>query len=435
MDINFASSRRSSATKAPDIVALVTHLMRYSGSRHLILWGDWGQNSFLESSKGQYTVTVLGDCDTGDEIFSLFERQEQGSCLLLARDGFSRSKDSTLLSAVSRFCTYSVVAGSASLGQTLEPSCGISLESSRWRLLFSGTVLRSDDVREPVNVFYQKAFMVEAPPDFAVVAIIAAYNEIDIVAHSIAHLLQQQVGVYFIDNWSTDGTFELVRKQFGDRLVGVERFPANATSSTFDLYALLKRKEQLAQSINAAWIIHQDADEFRYSPFAGRSLRDGLFVVDQSGYNAVNHTVLEFPPTGNLKRLHDNPEAMLTQFRFGRQASDLVQVKAWKKTHRLVSLADNAGHHVKFEGKRIYPFNFLLKHYPIRSQEQGQRKVFLERIPRYSQEGKQRGWHVQYSKLCSDHSFAEDRSDLESFDLHDFDNRFLVQRLTGCGIG
>src|SRR6266702_668991 len=379
MDINFASSRRSSATKAPDIVALVTHLMRYSGSRHLILWGDWGQNSFLESSKGQYTVTVLGDCDTGDEIFSLFERQEQGSCLLLARDGFSRSKDSTLLSAVSRFCTYSVVAGSASLGQTLEPSCGISLESSRWRLLFSGTVLRSDDVREPVNVFYQKAFMVEAPPDFAVVAIIAAYNEIDIVAHSIAHLLQQQVGVYFIDNWSTDGTFELVRKQFGDRLVGVERFPANATSSTFDLYALLKRKEQLAQSINAAWIIHQDADEFRYSPFAGRSLRDGLFVVDQSGYNAVNH--------------------------------------------------------VKFEGKRIYPFNFLLKHYPIRSQEQGQRKVFLERIPRYSQEGKQRGWHVQYSKLCSDHSFAEDRSDLESFDLHDFDNRFLVQRLTGCGIG
>jgi DNA repair exonuclease SbcCD ATPase subunit len=40
-----------------------------------------------------------------------------------------------------------------------------------------------------------------------------------------------------------------------------------------------------------------------------------------------------------------------------------------------------------------------MRHYPIRSAEQGERKVFRERKPRFDPEELARGWHVQYEGL------------------------------------
>jgi hypothetical protein len=214
-------------------------------------------------------------------------------------------------------------------------------------------------------------------------------------------------------------------------LLGLERFPQEGPASSFDLHDLLCRKEAVAQSLEVAWVIHQDADEFRYAPFETCTLRDGVYIADQAGYNALNHTVIEFPPTGS-EPVQGSPERALEHFRFGRQPSDLVQVKAWKKERVPVSLATSAGHQV---GRRIYPFNYLLKHYPVRSQEHGSRKIFEERLPRYSSACKEKGWHVHYTRLEPAHRFTESRAALIKFEESDFHSRFLIQRLTGCGIG
>ena len=42
--------------------------------------------------------------------------------------------------------------------------------------------------------------------DFSVVAIIAAYNEADIIEHVVRDLIDQGIHVYFLDDGSTDRT-------------------------------------------------------------------------------------------------------------------------------------------------------------------------------------------------------------------------------------
>ena len=67
------------------------------------------------------------------------------------------------------------------------------------------------------------------------------------------------------------------------------------------------------------------------------------------------------------------------------------------------------GHDARFPGRRVFPYKFLLLHYPARSQEQGERKVFRDR------------------QGCRN---AEERLAPGG----EFDRRYLVERLSGIGI-
>src|SRR5215831_9333004 len=98
---------------------------------------------------------------------------------------------------------------------------------------------------------------------FRVIAIIAAFNEGDIISSAIGHLVSNGIHVYLIDNCSTDDTVEQARSWLGRGLLHIESFPAkeNAESSgRFDWTGILQRKEQLAAELQADWFIHQDAD-------------------------------------------------------------------------------------------------------------------------------------------------------------------------------
>jgi len=277
----------------------------------------------------------------------------------------------------------------------------------------------------------------QAPPkssaSFSVVAIMAVYNESDVIVRSIKKLLAQGIDVYIIDNWSTDGTYEVVADTFGSELAGLERFPEAGPIENFDLHSLLKRKEEIAKALRADWFIHCDADEIRYSPWHGVSLRDAIYRVDQEGYNAINHTVVEFHPTDNGFGRDADFEKYFQYFSFGAQQADFVRVNAWKNSGQLVSLAATGGHQIIFEGRSIYPYKFLIKHYPVRSQEHGARKVFLERRGRYLPAAKARGWHFHYDHLRESHRFLADPSALTWFDSERFYGDYLAQRLTGIG--
>jgi hypothetical protein len=83
----------------------------------------------------------------------------------------------------------------------------------------------------------------------------------------------------------------------------------------------------------------------------------------------------------------------------------------------------------------VYPFRFLLRHYPIRTQEQGERKVFADRLPRFNRfERLVRGWHTQYNDLRKEDSFIRDPATLTLFDEKTFYQEYLVERLSGVGI-
>ena len=245
-----------------------------------------------------------------------------------------------------------------------------------------------------------------------VLALLAAYNEEDIVGQIVADLLRQQVQVYFIDDGSTDSTVAQVEPWLGHGVVAIERRERAATSSWA---ALLRHKAELAQRLAADWFIHQDADEIRESPWEGLSLRDAIARVDRLGYNAIDFHALDFWPIDESWKAGDDPRRALPHWA-PCQPHDKVRINAWKKTPGQVDLVSSGGHEARFPGRRVFPLRFLMRHYAIRSQAHGERKIFADRLPRLGAEGRERGWNVHYEWYAPGDSFLRDPATLTRFD-------------------
>jgi len=274
----------------------------------------------------------------------------------------------------------------------------------------------------------------KVPDDFNVVAIMTAYNEEDIIVPSIKHLIDQGISVYLIDNWSTDSTAELAERYLGRGLLKIEKFPKEGPAPYYNWEELLARVGNLTKEIEADWFIHHDADEIRASPWSELNLRQGIYRVDRAGYNCIDHTVITFHPTDNNFVPGSNFEAHFKHFDFGTHPAYFSQLKAWKNWGQSVSLTESGGHEARFEGRRVYPYKFLLKHYPIRSQEHGQKKVLRERKARWNPEERAKGWHTHYDEIDADHSFLHSPLQLLVFEEHHFNTTYLTERLSGVGI-
>ena len=83
---------------------------------------------------------------------------------------------------------------------------------------------------------------------------------------------------------------------------------------------------------------------------------------------------------------------------------------------------------MRFEGRRIFPLRFLLRHYPIRGQTHGRRKVLEERKGRFVDDELAYGWHRQYDHVAEpDHLFLRNPAALCPFDLDLIRLETLVQ--------
>jgi hypothetical protein len=256
--------------------------------------------------------------------------------------------------------------------------------------------------------------------EFRVVAILSAYNEADIISPVIAHLVDNGVDVYLIDNRSSDDTVAEAARWLGKGLLKIEQFPehepAPGETLPFDWTAILRRKEELARELDADWFLHHDADEFREAPFPGMKLRDAIQWVDRLGYNCIGFRVFNFPPTDDRFQPGSDPRE---HFRYWEEAAefDRRQLKAWKNPGRPVSLVPSGGHEVGLPDRRVFPIPFLLRHYPVRGQAHGVRKVFSERRGRFVDRERARQWHIQYDAIVDEsHDFLADPAGLRPFD-------------------
>jgi len=252
---------------------------------------------------------------------------------------------------------------------------------------------------------------------FRVVALISAYNEGDIVEPVLEHLAANGVWSYLIDDGSTDDTVERARRWLGRGLLGIERFEGSADAGGKTSWrALLARKRQLACELGADWYIHHDADEIREAPWPGMSLRDAIRWVDRVGLNLIDFRVLNFCPVDDAYRAGMDPREHFTRWEEPAEY-DLMQRKCWKAGQPGLDLAEG-GHDVRFAERRIFPLRFLLRHYPIRGQAHGRRKVLEERKGRFVDDELAYGWHRQYDHIAQpDHVFLRNPATLRAFDL------------------
>jgi glycosyl transferase family 2 len=253
-------------------------------------------------------------------------------------------------------------------------------------------------------------------PAFRVVAIVAAYNEADIIAQVVADLIDQGVLVYMLDDGSTDGTAAIVEPLIGRGLLRIEALrPPAAAPEPFDWERILRRKAEVAREVEADWCIHHDADEFRESPWRGVPLAEALARVDAAGFTAVDFASLDFWPTHDRFQPGDDVRAAFP-FYAERAPYDRVQVRAWKRTGAAVDLASSGGHEAQFHGRSVFPLRFISRHYPIRGQAHGARKVLRERVGRFRGDERARGWHVQYDGVLDNASFIHDPATMTRYD-------------------
>jgi hypothetical protein len=248
----------------------------------------------------------------------------------------------------------------------------------------------------------------EAQP---IVALIATFNEEDIIGEAIAHLVAQGVSVYLIDNHSTDGTVREASRFLERGVIGIETFPKKKPKE-FDWSSLLRRKEELAKELPASWFIHNDADEFRDSLMANTTLAQAIRDVGEAGYNAIDFAVYNFWPTLDDGPLGDGVANALLYCEPSSSKWAFKQVKCWRNLGVPIDLVSSGGHDVAFDGRRVFPVRFPVRHYPIRSNEHGQRKVFAERKARFSAKERARSWHIQYDEFREGCDFLRDPANL-----------------------
>jgi glycosyltransferase involved in cell wall biosynthesis len=262
-----------------------------------------------------------------------------------------------------------------------------------------------------------------AAEDFTVIAILAAFNEGDVVAQVIADLVRQGIQVYMLDHGSTDDTVAQAEPFLGNGLLEIERLPAGPTVRWSDV---LRRKEELASRLAADWFLHQDADEFRESPWENLGLREAVRRVDRLGYDAIDFELLNFWPTHDgFRPGADVREAF--QYYEHAQSFDKVQVRCWRRSEHAVDLVSSGGHDAIFPGRKVFPLRFLLRHYPVRGQAHGERKVLEERLARFAPEERAQGWHVQYAAALAGKGFLRDSASLILYDPERVRLRLLLQ--------
>tara|TARA_R110002072_G_scaffold60301_2_gene153305 strand:+ start:692 stop:1798 length:1107 start_codon:yes stop_codon:yes gene_type:complete len=245
---------------------------------------------------------------------------------------------------------------------------------------------------------------------FTVTALISAYNEQDVIGHVVDYLTGLGVRVHLLDDGSTDETVAVARAAARPGLLTVEPFapPRPPRERAYCWEAILARKVELAASLPSDWFMHYDADEFRESPWPALDLCQGLARVDALGYSAVQFEVLNFWATRELEPGED-PRQAFTRFAPA-DPWDRVQIKAWRRQPQVELL--QGGHEVSFPDRRVFPLSFVNRHYPLRGEVHGRRKVFQERLPRFLEAERARGWHVHYDRFQEAEGLLRDAAEL-----------------------
>ena len=244
-----------------------------------------------------------------------------------------------------------------------------------------------------------------------IIALMATYNEADIVQQSVSYMIAQGIPLIILDS-STDGSSEILSEFLGKGLLAIDKSP----SGNFELEKILERLWEDVSKENPDWIVLCDADEFLEPPCKGMSLKEAIEFEAREGYNMIQFNNFEFL----LTRLdqHSRETDVRRRLRYYTWYDDM-RFNAFK-FYPGTKIGEGGGHFPTFPldiEVKISPNKFILRHYRFRSYEQGLKKVFDERLPRYSQEEVSKGWHTHYKNFKrTQEYFVVDSKNLTRYD-------------------
>jgi hypothetical protein len=220
-----------------------------------------------------------------------------------------------------------------------------------------------------------------------VVAILAVRNERNYIETCLAHLEKQGLHFCVIDNGSTDDTVAIANRFWGRGLMRIVNVPYRGF---YDWVSLLEAKSQLSTELGAHWYIHQDADEILESNVPRESLAQAIERVDREGFNAINFDEFTFIPTSEHDHYEGNDYVANMKHYYFFEPCKTRLVRAWRAAGR-VDLASSGGHFASTEDSRIYPQNFVLRHYIGLSMTYLRQKYSGRKFS--PAEVSERGWH------------------------------------------
>jgi glycosyltransferase involved in cell wall biosynthesis len=226
-----------------------------------------------------------------------------------------------------------------------------------------------------------------------IVAIVQTYNEQRFIGGCLDHLAEQGISAYLVDNESTDDTVAIAERRLGRNLIAIETLPRDGD---YSLRKQLARKEELAQSLDADWFIHLDADERRMAPEPRRSLAEAIAEIDEAGFNAVNFLEFTFVPTRESPD-HDHAnyaQTMRSYYPFLPRFPH--RLNAWKRQDGPVDLSRFGGHKVAFPGLSMAPRSMYMRHFLFLSASHAARKFGDKR---YAHDEVAHGWHAWRARL------------------------------------
>ena len=240
-----------------------------------------------------------------------------------------------------------------------------------------------------------------------IVAILATRNEELFIQKCLEHLISQDIEVYLLDNESTDNTLGIAERFLKNGLVDIKSFPFDGN---FDLTAQLSIKEKIAQSFDADWFIHHDADEIRFAPLRYKSLHDGIRDIDSKGFTAINFDEFVFLPTSRNESFENKDYVKEMKYYYYFSPKSFRRINAWKNTGDKVDLISSAGHRVNFDKINIYKENFIMRHYIFLSYAHACNK-YGARVHKKSE--LKRGWNVDRDGFNPSKVLLPDKKELK----------------------
>lgn len=198
------------------------------------------------------------------------------------------------------------------------------------------------------------------------------YNDEDIIEEVIEHILHQQIELVVLDNGSTDKTYEICKKFLNKGILSLETYHTPTNFSDV-LPMLLRMVYDLALQHSPDWVIRSDADELLESGLKGVTLKEAISEADTQGYNLIQFARFDFFMTDDD---NDSAKLLKEKLRYYSCYGDFVY-RAWKFFPG-IEVSDAHGHYPVFPpgiNYNISPRKFVLRHYPLRSKEQAERKI------------------------------------------------------------